>query len=223
VWIGETEVTQGQWEALQLTNPSYFEECGHDCPVEQVNWFEAVEFANRLSDREELDRCYELKGCTGGIGEDYTCEFAAFQGLDCNGYRLPTEMEWEIAARAGEPGARYGPLHVIAWYNGGLHGPIPVRGRQANALELYDMLGNVREWCSDKYGLYDADVRPIDREGPVNGLYRVVRGGSWIDDAQSVRAAHRSHFLPENTWNVLGFRLARGQVLRSSEAEPRGR
>jgi formylglycine-generating enzyme required for sulfatase activity len=259
VWIGETEVTQGQWKALGLKNPSRFQNCGDDCPVENVNWFEAAEFANRLSDKEELDRCYELTGCTGAVGEGYKCESATFQGLDCNGYRLPMEVEWEIAARAktttplysGEitlKGDNHAPeLDVIAWYGGnsgvddryaGGHdcsgwtekqyvsqtcGTQPVRRKQPNAWWLYDVLGNVFEWCTDWYGSYDPDVQPIDRTGPVRGSSRVIRGGSWNDNARYVRAASRHRLAPSNRWYFLGFRLARGQVLRSSEAEPRGR
>ena len=125
-WLGKYEVPQSQWQAVMGTNPSKFSGCGPDCPVVRVSWNDAQEFIGKLNARAGAAR-----------------------------YRLPTEAEWEYAARAGTSGDRYGNLDAIAWYalNSGRK-THPVGRKLANAWGLYDMLGNVWEWVDDHYGGY---------------------------------------------------------------------
>ena len=188
-----TEVTQGEWQAVMGSNQSKFTNCGANCPVEQVSWEDAVGYANALSRREGLPECYA--GST-------------FTGLGCRGYRLPTEAEWEYAARAGTTGSRYGNLDSVAWYdeNSG-SATHPVGQKQPNAWGLYDMLGNVWEWTGDWYAAYAGSAS--DPLGAGAGSIRVIRGGSWVGDARYARAANRGRGTPGNRSSILGFRLSR--------------
>jgi formylglycine-generating enzyme required for sulfatase activity len=201
-WLGRTEVTQAQWKVVMGTNPSSFSACGPECPVETVSWDDAVAYLNKLSDREGLERCY---GTT-------------FKGLDCRGYRLPTEAEWEYAARAGSTGARYGELEAIAWYAGNT-GPWPefenrlwsptrqVGLKAPNRWGLHDMLGNVWEWTGDWFGDYVGSS--TDPVGPDSGKYRVRRGGGYDVYARNLRAAVRAASSPDPGGADIGFRAAR--------------
>ena len=197
-WLMTTEVTQGQYRALTGENPSRFEGEAH--PVEQVNWFDAVKYANALSEREDLSPCYRVSGTTVGWPE----------GLSCTGYRLPTEGEWEYAARGGEGHVYSGSADVgaVAWYreNSGSR-THSVGGKAANGYGLYDMSGNVWEWVWDWYGLTLPGGR--DPVGPKAGSLRVVRGGSWDFTAMYLRVASRSRFNPDDRYTFIGFRLAR--------------
>jgi formylglycine-generating enzyme required for sulfatase activity/tRNA A-37 threonylcarbamoyl transferase component Bud32 len=191
-WLGRTEVTQGQWREVMGTPLPRFDGCGPECPVASVSWGDAVTYLNKLSDREGLERCY---GPT-------------FKGLACSGYRLPTEAEWEYAARAGTTSARYGDLSPIAWSAETAGGrPRMVGTKAPNPWGLRDMLGNLWEWTGDWYDEYGGPV--VDPVGPATGTSRVIRGGSWNGSASSLRAADRLHYSPGERDSTIGFRVAR--------------
>ena len=214
-----TEVTQAQFSELMGYGPSYDVDCGADCPVEQVNWHEAAAYCNTLSGQSGLDRCYLCRG----LGSSVYCDPAG-NPYECRGYRLPTEAEWEYAARAGTATATYngnpdipdptGPcaasaaLDTIAWYcansSDGTH---QVGTMRPNQWGLYDMLGNVYEWCHDTLDDYPSDS-VTDPEGRAVGA-RVQRGGAFQSPARYMRSAHRSQAPAENRHKVFGFRVVR--------------
>ena len=178
-WLGKHEVTQSEWEAVMGTNPSEFSGCG-SCPVEQVSWNDVQGYIRRLNGR------------AGGAR-----------------YRLPTEAEWEYAARAGTAGDRYGELDDIAWYYDNRGGrPHPVGRKAPNAWGLHDMLGNVWEWVQDWFGDYPGGS-VTDPRGSGSGSYRLHRGGSWFDAARYCRASYRGYGPPGDRHDALGFRLLR--------------
>ena len=181
-WLGKYEVTQGQWAEVMGGNPSLLSSCGADCPVEQVSWYEVQAFVRRLNAREGTAK-----------------------------YRLPTEAEWEYAARAGTLGDRYGALHRIAWhvYNSGDRAH-PVGLKAPNGWGLYDMLGNVWEWVQDRYGDYPGGS-VTDPAGSATGYSRVFRGGSASWDARYCRSAFRFRNSPDFRSGNIGFRLLRIQ------------
>jgi len=202
--MAQTETTWWQyllfWKATKRDEP---ETPGWgrqgDNPVVNVSWYDAVEYANWLSNREGLQ-----KAIAGADDTPYTIELRA-------GYRLPTEAEWEYAARAGKNTLYAGgdDIDEVAWYydNSGNRSR-PVRGKARNAFGLYDMSGNVWEWCWDWYGDYPSEAQ-VDPVGPDGGVNRVNRGGGWINDAVLCRSASRGHWFPSNRANGVGFRLVR--------------
>lgn len=179
-YMQKTEVTQGQWRAVMGNNPSYFSTCGDTCPVETVSWNDIQTFLTTLNSQ------------TPGVT-----------------YRLPTEAEWEYAARAGTTGETYGTLDAIAWHSGNsLSKTHAAAGKLANAWGLYDMIGNVWEWVNDWYGSYTS-ASVTDPIGPATGTYRVLRGGSWGGSSYGARAADRGNYTPSIRNGNVGFRLVR--------------
>jgi formylglycine-generating enzyme required for sulfatase activity len=217
--VQTTEVTQAQWAQLIPNNPSTAQGC-EGCPVESVNWWDALYYLNLRSAEDGLRPCYGLGACEGRPGVDLRCEAAAFQGLDCEGWRLPTEAEWEYLARAGTRTATYqgdltdtlcGDLGLseIAWYCGSApERPQPVATRAPNAWGLFDTSGNVWEWTWDWYAPMSA-APAVDPLGPQTGEARVVRGGGWFSFAPDCRAARRGAAGPDERSADLGFRAVR--------------
>jgi len=207
-WLGKTEVTQGRWQALMGKNPSEFKSCGADCPVEKVKWYEAVAFANAVSKAEGLPECYAKTKSR----KKFNINSASGSVYDCEGYRLPTEAEWEYAARAGTDLLYSGSNTVddVAWYDDNSNRTThPVATKQPNAWGLYDMSGNVWEWTWDWYdsGYYSSSPS-ADPEGSSSGSSRVGRGGSYNGLARFSRVAYRHRDDPGGRGGNLGFRLS---------------
>ncbi|MCB9641214.1 MAG: formylglycine-generating enzyme family protein [Myxococcales bacterium] len=208
-WVMETPVTQGLYEVIMGENPSHFTEMGWNAPVEQVNWFDAALFANRLSALEGLEPSFvgegeELRGVGDGAG-DY---------VGSEGWRLLTEAEWEYVCRAGSKRMRYGKPHDIAWFNENAHGGTHLVGeKEANRWGVKDMLGNVWEWCYDWYSgshvglsLDGLNADPVMARVQTE---RVRRGGSWYNHANNMRCSFRFWQEPMKRDNAVGFRLLR--------------
>ena len=221
-----TELTRGQWEDEMGEAPAEarFSECGRDCPVEGVTWYDALAFCNALSAREWLAPCYTLTDCDGAPGKQLRCREVAFAGLDCEGYRLPTEAEWEYAARAGGSGRfPFGdgcPLPDRVNFNGrepypgcpagsASEGPVPVGSLDsANPWGLADMAGNVSEWVWDAYGPYP-EGEAVDPLGTDKPGFRVHRGGSWRSGHLGLRVQARDRAGPAQVLDSVGFRPVR--------------
>ncbi len=229
--VQQHEVTVGEFEALRFGRSNPFAACGPACPAVNVSWMEALEYANARSAREGFQPCYRFDG--SGPARTVTWP----QGLDCDGYRLPTEAEWEYLARAGSTTslsngtlanqgrvldetlaqvatygansqAAYGGVDCTRWGEGYDEcGPTPVGSRSPNAFQLFDMHGNVAEWVWEAYAPWTASPA-TDPVGPSDGTNRVVRGGSWMDTAEACRSAGRESTAPLGRISV-GFRLVR--------------
>ena len=180
-WMGKYEVTQGQWQKIMSNNPSNFKK-GDDYPVEKVSWNDCQEFIQKLNAK------------------------------STHKFRLPTEAEWEYACRSGGRDEKYsGGNNVdrVAWHenNSDFH-THPVGGKIANGLGIYDMSGNVWEWCVDWYSEnYYVNSPENNPRGPNSGAFRVFRGGSWINASKSMRSTYRYRDEPDFHYSNLGFRL----------------
>ena len=198
--MAESEVTQRQYRNLMGSSPSSFK--GDDLPVEQVSWFDAVAYCNALSVKEKLAPCYQINGTTVGWAD----------GVRCSGYRLPTEAEWEYAARSPATTVYAGSDSVdgVAWYSSNSGSTThAVKTKTANGRGLYDLSGNVFEWVWDWYqGPYEA-LPSSDPIGPLNGTLRVFRGGWWLDTREHARVARRYYISPTDSASGGGFRTVR--------------
>ncbi len=199
-YIMATEVDQSTWERVMKSKPSKFK--GPALPVEQVSWLDAVIFANRLSVLDGLEPCYVIAGLK------VTCDFSH------SGWRLPTESEWEYAARGGSSSRGFAyagasDAMAVGWYKDNSKASTQATGvKTPNELGLFDMSGNVWEWCWDWLGTYTA-YPDTDPRGPPDGKSRIARGGSWSDDASVLRSTRRGFSAPDQGYAIIGFRLAR--------------
>ncbi|MEC7985254.1 MAG: bifunctional serine/threonine-protein kinase/formylglycine-generating enzyme family protein [Myxococcota bacterium] len=197
-YIMQSEVTQKLYQKVTGQNPSQYKDCGKECPVENVSWLDAVEFANELSQIEGLGSCYRINGKKVHIKPQ------------CTGWRLPTEAEWEYAAKANDRYKYSGSNRIddVAWYaENNNAGPNRVCTRKENGFGLCDMSGNVWEWTQDWYGEYTSK-RSTDPQGPKDGNVRVLRGGDWNQFSLRLRTSHRGYGSPKMKENI-GIRLVR--------------
>jgi len=226
-WLGEVEVTQELWTSVMGSNPSQRDYkgvalVGDTLPVQMVSWLDAIRFANALSESEGLEPCYQI------LNEEVRWP----GGLSCEGYRLPTEAEWEYAARAGgdevyagtsevEVVCRYGNVNnptakeIFGWSGeafpceDGYAGTSPVKSLRPNAWGLYDMTGNVWEWVWDQYQedyWWEGSTGPVGLQGTPS---LVNRGGGWSNTSVSARVANRNRGSPDYRSRYLGVRIAR--------------
>ena len=228
-YMSDHEVTRGEYKAVMGSDPSKanaYDKDGNKLtgddnvknnPVNNISWYDALVYCNTLSIKEDLTPCYAIGGKTAPKewGEVPTSNNDTWNAATCdfeaNGYRLPTEAEWEWAARGGGESYTYAgsnDVDDVAWYteNTNNTGTRDVKTKKANAYGLYDMSGNVWEWCWDWYGSISS-VTPD--EGPASGSYRCPRGGSWRNDAYNAQVAYRNNYYPCRRLDYCGIRLVR--------------
>ena len=225
--VSDHEVTRGEYKALMGSDPSTasaYDKDGNELtgdavlnnPVNYISWYDALVYCNKLSKKENLTPCYTINGSTdpdkwGTVptSRDNTWD-AATCNFEANGYRLPTEAEWEWLARGGEEYTYAGSDSVddVAWYTSNTNdtGTREVKTKAANGYGLYDMSGNVWEWCWDWYGSINESTAAA---GASSGDCRVRRGGSWFLSARYCEVARRNYGNPYNRINYCGMRVVR--------------
>jgi len=217
VFMGVYPVTQEEFQKVMEFNPSISTD-NPRCPVDGVSWFSAAEFCNKMSDEEGLSRFYELRNPQKRMSG--VIEKANIIILGGDGYRLPTEAEWEYCCRAGSItpwcfGDQILDVNLYAWYFDNSGGETqPVGEKKPNSWGLFDMHGNLMEWCNDWFGefYYQQCTEEDHPPGPEDGISKVLRGGAWQFGAEATRSAYRNSSNPETTSSVIGFRVCRNTV-----------
>jgi formylglycine-generating enzyme required for sulfatase activity len=200
-YMGKYEVTQKEYQEVMGSNPSYFK--GDNLPVENVNWYEAIAYCNQRSLNEGLTPAYR------GSGDNIIFD------REASGYHLPTEAEWEYAAKGGNRDSNIylyagsNDAETVGWYDRNSEGTSrPVGSKAPNTLGLYDMSGNVGEMCWDRHGNY-GEENQANPTGAVSGTSRVGRGGCWYYGVQFLRTSFRAYINPSVRYSYVGFRLVR--------------
>lgn len=194
-WLGATEVTQEQWDRVMRDNPSKFKG-EKNLPVESLTWEDAVQFCEKLTKRERAGK---------RLPEGHE-------------YRLPTEAQWEYACRAGTEGDFAGELEEMAWYEQNSGGKThPVGKKKTNGWGLYDMHGNVSEWCSDWHAEYDSGTSVCDPTGPKIGSKQIARGGNWSNPPEPCASGARRAETPPYRTHGVGFRVILTRIEVSSK------